>query len=200
MDYSGRDIPMRLDVKHQPLNFDIYLSQNIDIPKTSLDEEPYNFQLELEALQKVDQILKRKQEEIPEAKTDEQEELALEDIQEQPEGENSSPGQLMSFNEAIPPPSCPIEAPLTPIKSTYFGSNPSKPEPEPPVAGSLVNPRDFEEIHYNPFDHLALQTIDELRELDLVFQASYANQATTNQLQSTTTDSTANHNSSYKTA
>lgn len=191
---------MRLDVKHQPLNFDIYLSQNIDIPKTSLDEEPYNFQLELDALQKVDHILKRLQQVTPTVtETEEQEAPVIKETKLEPQVDRSSPGQLMSFTEVIPPPSCPIEAPLTPIKSTYVPSNPSNTEPEPP-AGSLVNPKDFEEIHYNPFDHLELQTIDELRELDLVFQASYANQAATSQLQSTTSDSTVNHDSSYKTA
>lgn len=199
MDYSCRDIPMRLDVKHQPLNFDIYLSQVIDLPRTSLDEEPYNFQLELDALQKVDQILKRTQKEDAVVNpTDERETTVVEATNSELMGSKPSPDQLLSFNEP-PPPSCPTETPLTPIKSTHIPSQTGNTETEPP-ASSLINPRDFEEMHFDPFDHLALQTIDERRELSLVFQASYANRAATNQLQSTTTDSNANHNTSYKNA
>lgn len=234
MDQSCRDIPMRLDVKHQPLNFDIYLSQVIDVPKTSIDDPPYNFQLELEALEIVDRIIERTTQE-QRKQTDCEEPQTIRDLMDHDQiltpttvtqnGQcNSqiaidssltptpSSFQFPAFNNQIRPtasaantsnntiatkppllpPSCPIETPLTPVKcfiepnsttnsansNTSSNANISNQENNSDKQTvNQINPKDFEEIHYNPFDHLELQTIDELRELDLVFQASYANQA-----------------------
>lgn len=192
---------MRLSIKYQPLNFDIYLSQVIDIPRTSIEEPPYNFQLELGAIERVEQIIKRtKVNEI--AKTDEQQHDLLEQRQtststtqnekcnshksESSSGQNAAIAFPFNNTAIIPSPSCPIETPLTPIKCTVDSTtnntdnktNSNQQLDRPQV--NQVNPKEFEEIHYNPFDHLELQTIDELRELDLVFQASYANQAAKN--------------------
>jgi len=48
MDDSCRDIPRRLDIKNQPLEFDINLSQVMEVPRTpTLEVPPYNFKLEM---------------------------------------------------------------------------------------------------------------------------------------------------------
>jgi hypothetical protein len=165
MDQSCQDIPMRLDIKHQPLNFDIYLEQEIDIPKTSIDEKPYDFQLELDALNRVDQIIGRT------LNTGTKCAVITSDRQNDP----------LTQAAIVPSPSCPMEVPLTPMKysigpiTTNCNSNQESNSNRSTV--NQINPHEFEEIHYNPFDHLELQTIDELKELDLVFQASYANRA-----------------------
>lgn len=204
MDYNCRDIPMKLDIKFQPLDFDIYLSQVIDVPITSLEQEPYNFQLEIEALKRVDYILERTQKEEQDRLTKLNESII------KPEPLNNIPSPNSSdlnininnnhqtlennsnhiVNSLTPSPSCPTETPLTPMKTNITSGNSndkletSKEEEKSKM--NKVNPRDFEDMHYNPFDHLELQTIDELRELDLVFQASYANPSG-NQIQPTTT-------------
>ena len=193
---------MRLDIRHQPLNFDIYLSQVIDVPRTSIDEPAYNFKLELEALEKVDEIIQRTQSINPEGNTpiglvqdndiqdiiEQNTNITTTSTSERTEKCNIHHSELasrfttQSNNTAtLLTPSCPIEVPLTPIKctvdSTTSGISSQQNDDRPTV--NQINPRDFEEMGYNPFDHLELQTIDELRELDLVFQASYANQANT---------------------
>lgn len=152
---------MRLDIKYQPLNFDIYLSQEIDVPRTSLEEKPYDFQREVDALKTVDTLLERIHNGTQKKKVFELKE---------PFTSTSVP----LTPSTISAPSCPTETLLTPIKSspTEIHSTPSTQSNG--QTANQVNPRDFEDIHYNPFDHLELQTIDELRELDLVFQASYA--------------------------
>ena len=228
MDQSCRDIPMRLDIKHQPLNFDIYLSQVIDIPKTSLEEPPYDFKLERDALDRVDQIIERTTKKFKDADCEEHKNFQYlmnqntiltpttvahnEQCNSQTQFNSSStstkssfqypasdnqdqPTAIASTSAIIPPPSCPAETPLTPIKcfiepttttstatangtnSTATNSNNSNQENNTDKSTvNQINPRDFEDMHYNPFDHIELQTIDELKELDLVFQASYANQ------------------------
>lgn len=224
---------MRLDINHQPLNFDIYLSQVIDLPKTSLDEAPYDFQLEQEALRMVDNILERTTSNLENAISDEHRNLQNlldknpmlipttvnqnyeQQCNSQTTNNSSSPTSTQPLHLSVsrnqigtstatttidtttpsssiapvflPPPSCPIETPLTPIKcfiestsNSTAATNSNKSNQETSSSEHTVNqinPKDFEEMHYNPFDHLELQTIDELRELDLVFQASYANQA-----------------------
>lgn len=188
MDYSCRDIPMRLDIRHQPLNFDIYLSQDIDLPRTSLDEPPYNFQLEVEALERVDMMLVRTRQEH---ESNEGPHILKEQIPSTSNDDSSNLSNIQQIpHQDPPPPSCPTEALLTPIKSTYALISPAE---KPATNGSTlnrINPQDFEDMHYNPFDHLELQTIDELRELDLVFQASYANNhASNDQVQPPTNDS-----------
>lgn len=171
MDYNCRDIPMKLDVKHQPLNFDIYLDNRIEIPRTSIDEKPYDFKLELHALQMVDQILQRSQH---------KKDTNLEDKIEQHSNISQlspSPSPPSSSSNKFPVPSCPTEGPLTPVKSDLLSENGrinTSEQKENPA--NRINPKDFEDIHYNPFDHLELQTIDERRELDLVFRASYTKQ------------------------
>lgn len=213
MDYSCRDIPMRLDIRYQPLNFDIYLSQVINIPYTSLNEEPYNFQLENNALEIVNNILERTQKEQElsnkKVKTD-----IIEPIEPlQPIEPSSSSVQLeepsnhLKFNQQamIPTnvsritPTCPTDdTPLTPIRTSSL-SIPMIPQCNTIIEQqkssiqseniNQINPEDFEDIHYNPFDQIELQTIDELKELDLVFQASYANNQTNgNQLQQVVND------------
>lgn len=196
MDYSCRDIPMKLDIKYQPLNFEIYLSQIIDIPRTSVEQEPYNFQLEIDALKRVDQIIERtqkqEQERLPELdeniitheplnpipSTNSSDPITNNNINNNQETLGNTSNHIV--NALTPSPSCPTETPLTPMKSNLTSSNINdnlKTSKEDEVGKTnKVNPRDFEDMHYNPFDHLELQTIDELRELDLVFQASYANQ------------------------
>lgn len=234
---------MRLDINHQPLNFDIYMEQVIEIPKTSIDEPPYDFSLELEALKRVDQIIDRTLNETKRAvinHSDQEQDdhhmspgqspllrfttsttlapdttpATVTQLQEQCNSQSISSGtthpdsnnfKIVPTTQAAmaPPPSCPMEVPLTPIKcfiepmsttdSTLSSTTMAQ---APPTQTNMatncnskqesnsdrstvnqINPRDFEEMHYNPFDHLELQTIDELKELDLVFQASYANRA-----------------------
>lgn len=259
---------MRLDIKYQPLDFEVYLSQVIDIPRvSSLEQPPYTFQLEKEALEKVDQILERTKREAQELEDriksrGQQEQVAAafgtiaqstidnainridietsdtidttqalkqatnyETLDDPPPSQQQIPlGPPPHLQQmptvALPPttditiplvptnsttktpllpvPSCPTETPLTPIKSdlatndttnnTDLQQNQQQQQSQETVGTNnlnRVNPIDFEEINYNPFDHLELQTIDELRELNLVFQASYANQANinSNQLQ-----------------
>lgn len=168
MDYSCRDIPMRLDVRHQPLNFDIYLSQVIEVPITSLQEHPYDFRLENEALCTVDQIIERNQEPSEPAN----------DCNGHNECNAISPNLVN--NVFVDPPSCPTETPLTPIKNTVIPTNSQSGTKEEQSEAPIFNPRDFEDIHcgFDPFDHAELQTIDERRELDMIFQAaSYSNQS-----------------------
>lgn len=221
---------MRLDIRYQPLDFEIYLSQVIDIPRTSIEEPPYNFQLELEALDRVDQIIERTKPKdivappeqvdltqessslleqetnsninsteptittIANEKCNSQQQIAKESSptssQLAPAGPNTNGSSSSAFpfsNKAIiHSQSCPIETPLTPIKCTVESNkttnnsnenneNSNRPADRQPV--NQINVRDFEDSHYNPFDHLELQTIDERRELELVFQPSYADQA-----------------------
>lgn len=161
MDYNCRDIPMRLDIRYQPLDFEIYLSQAIEVPRTSLQEPPYDFHLESEALQIVDQILERTQVENGTISTINSEDTLT---------NKTVPKEIGT----LPHPSCPTEIPLTPIKSSI---SPQSSENDNPQPTNLINLRDFEDTHYNPFDHLELQTIDERRELDLVFQATATNNA-----------------------
>lgn len=276
MDQSCRDIPMRLDINHQPLNFDIYLSQVIDIPRTpSLEVPSYDFSLEKRALEYVDQIIARIQ--LDEQKSqaalasDNQEdqlksnvvtscdlsdlidqgnppfyddtvttpiaasniaidsykrltEQSVDQKQDESSGQASQHQNIKSLRDGskntlqLAPPTCPVETPLTPIRcfsetnepttanSTISSSvsaksstttncdlsklattnhcNPNtdssqatKDNSRKETSVNQVNPRDFEDIHNDPFDNLELQTIDELRELNLVFQASFANQA-----------------------
>jgi hypothetical protein len=239
MDQSCQDIPMRLDIKHQPLNFDIYLEQVIDIPKTSINEPPYDFRLEVEALRRVDRIIERTLEGTKHAviNADQQDDLltcpdqspllrftttttstttpaTVTQINEQCNSQSlplepSTNNSADTFHKVpapqaaiAPPPSCPMEVPLTPIKCfmepytipegtlsrttmvapsatnkvTNCNSNQETSNSDRSTVNQ-INPQDFEEMHYNPFDHLELQTIDERKELDLVFQASYANRA-----------------------
>lgn len=232
MDQGCQDIPMRLDIQHQPLNFDIYLEQVIDIPKTSIDQPPYDFHLEHEALKRVDEIIERTlsgtklavsdcdPHDNPLTGPDHSPLLKFttntpatvtqlgEQYNSQPETSrrvshtNADTSRVPKTLAAItPPPSCPMEVPLTPIKCFIEPTTSSCPitttESQSAIAASVrdsncnsnqeinsggatmnqINPLEFEEMHYNPFDHLELQTIDERKELDLVFQASYANRA-----------------------
>lgn len=194
MDYSCRDIPMILDIRYQPLNFDIYFSQVIEVPRTSLQEQPYDFKSENEALEKVDQIIERTQRENEDFKSILDAESKSQ-IPSEPTSDSSNISDTDAINQnlvntvLVAPPSCPTETPLTPIKSTVIPTSSSgslttatnsqeeqQKQPEVP----LFNPRDFEDIHYkfDPFDHAELQTIDERRELDMIFQAaSFANQS-----------------------
>lgn len=192
MDYNCTDIPMRLDIRHQPLNFDIYLSQVIEIPRTCLEDPPYDFRIESEALQIVDRILERTQSANETLRPVEtvNENPVINSNNECSENTTTSRTAPTEFATVPPPPSCPTEVPLTPIKSsvTSISSVNDNTQPASGTSGNLINLGDFEDTHYNPFDHLELETIDELRELDLVFQASYANQANNNQLQTTTND------------
>lgn len=300
MDYSCQDIPMWLGINHQPLNFDIYLSQVIDVPRTqSLEVPPYDFKLELEALERVDRLIERgrldeeQKQAVRNKRNSEQQiinnrnlqELLEQDnppyynntisvpvtvgstihltsatdnsqmqeeeetIQKQQQQESSvlnptvvgfpiyslEAGSSSTNTASLPPPTCPTEIVSTqskcyfeqPSSSTMHdnlspaadsndinkmtateatlttattasttncdsakssdrqigtcgtkssqSSDNSSNKQEPKV--NYINPREFEELHYDPFDHLELQTIDELRELNLVFQASFANQA-----------------------
>lgn len=182
---------MRLDIRYQPLNFDIYLSQVIEVPSTCLQEPPYDFRLESEALQIVDRIIERTQTENGTLRYQEQasKKLAIystDEYRDDTTNNKTIPKEIGT----LPPPSCPTEIPLTPIKSSFspVSSGNDNSQATNSTVGSLINLGDFEDTHYNPFDQLELQTIDELRELDLVFQASYANQANNNQLQTTTND------------
>lgn len=231
---------MRLDVKYQPLNFDIYLSQVIDVPKTSLDEAPYDFTQEQKALRIVDSMLGRATAELEDAANggrhnpkdllDEDPMLmpttinqgsdqqcnsqstsnssstltSKQPLQPQALQDQIRPVSTLSTTSTItnsigtnafpsssiflPPPSCPIETPLTPIKclieptsensmASSVGNKSNQETGSREQTVNQINPLEFEEMHYNPFDHLELQTIDERRELDLVFQASYADQA-----------------------
>lgn len=252
MDYNCRDIPMKLDVNHQPLNFDIYLNHRIVIPKTCIEEKPYDFQIELDALEKVNTILERtvssgvinnsQLSPTTDTTTDqtnigEIEGVGLNHIFESgsptidTQTDLSSPPPIpphktlcnnqLSDSISIPPldqahpeisqstnsfttvtvqPTCPREMPLMPTKnpitatkttndsvdSTDHLSNSNSITQEQANKSdnihksdqgsqvNQINPRDFEDIHYNPFDHLELQTIDERRELGLVFQALHA--------------------------
>lgn len=185
MDYSCRDIPMRLDINHQPLNFDIYLSQVIEIPKTSLDEPPYNFQVEIDALDRVENIIERNQQRSKAELSDQPVDPTIQSKQQNCEqsqslsiiDEHLERRNIVDRVEGAIPPTCPIETPLTPIKGTLIPDKPcctnSENVLDRPVLHQ-VNPKEFEDTHYNPFDHIELQTIDERRELDLVFRASYA--------------------------
>lgn len=185
---------MRLDIRYQPLNFDIYLSQVIEVPRTSLQEQPYDFHSENEALERVDQIIERTQRENKDLNS-----ILDTDSKSQIPSEPTSDFNNISDTDAInqnlvntvlvAPPSCPTETPLTPIKSTVIPSSSSSDGSSATGTNSqhqkqseapLFNPRDFEDIHYkfDPFDHAELQTIDERRELDMIFQAaSFANQS-----------------------
>lgn len=184
MDYNCKDIPMKLDVKHQPLNFDIYLNNRVQIPRTSVNEQPYDFHLELDALQRVNQILARtSKEDNKPIKSSNGASSNLLDSDHHPTGSglssNANDTSSPSPPQTLPPPSCPVETPLTPIKSSYLSNirNSEQTTLSDSTHTNHVNPKDFEDTHYNPFDHLELQTIDERRELDLVFQASYASQS-----------------------
>lgn len=175
MDYSCRDIPMRLNIKYQPLDFDIYFSQVTDIPNTSIAEQPYNFHVENEALALVDRFIESHKERTTEDIISEQ---VIEPEQCKQPTNTSADAINVPNIPLIPLPSCPIETPLTPIKSSITSQSivDSKSDDRPDEENSKlnqINPKDFEDIHYNPFDQLELQTIDELRELDLVFQAVY---------------------------
>lgn len=210
MDYSCRDIPMRLDIHHQPLNFDIYLSQMIDVPRSSVDQQPYNFQLELQALEFVDQIIQRTQKEHETFKHQESDaaiqpnsSLEVSNCDQGTSKQSDNNNQCIILDHPPPiaqsapllPPSCPVETLLTPIKSsvTLTTNSCNTSDLQSSSEGSRVNQinlRDFEDTNYSPFDHLELQTIDELKELNLVFQASYANQ--TNDINITNNNNT-NH-------
>lgn len=253
MDYNCRDIPMKLDVNHQPLNFDIYLNHRIVIPRTCIDERPYDFQIELDALEKVNNILERSvsssviNDSKPSPTTNKTDAI----ITNEPEINGSTLMNHILETEAptidtptdptIPPPipphrtlcndlslkhttpapmnptlpetpqsisvslvtvqpTCPREMPLMPTKNlitatktmndgidtTEYSNNSNSitqqranksdniQYPNQATQVNQINLRDFEDIHYNPFDHLELQTIDERRELGLVFQAQYA--------------------------
>lgn len=194
MDYSCRDIPMILDIRYQPLDFDIYFSQVIEVPRTSLQEQPYDFRSENEALEKVDQIIERTQRENEDFKSILNAKSKIQ-IPSEPTSDSSNISDTDANNQnlvnpvIVAPPSCPTETPLTPIKSTFVPTSScgsattatislEKQQKQPEVP--LFNPRDFEDIHYkfDPFDHAELQTIDERRELDMIFQAaSFANQS-----------------------
>jgi len=300
---------MRLDIKNQPLDFDIYLSQVIEVPRTpTLEVPPYNFKLELDALELVDRIIAR--EHLNEQRKEQNDSVAIsnqhlpiqtsggcnptelieqvnppyyndilsvpvtvaspsplscainsqasskakvqqESSQIEPSAhEHRTIEEFVPLKPLIPPPTCPVEESLAPSKCF------TNPEQEPSTSAAVlmnnsqttqtvksvdtdqlvigtaekkrspiseldvntltdcdqnksykdscfidtsqlsqneirkpdketdkdkvvnrINPREFEELHYNPFDHLELQTIDELRELNLVFQASFADQA-----------------------
>lgn len=199
MDYWCQDIPMRLDVRFQPLNFDIYLREVIEVPRTSLDQN-YDFSCERQALDKVDQIIKRIYDEEhknvaiempalnelkPETLTNSatqpsiKGEDTLEQLQPQslPNLNNMHLQTIPSFTlgSALSTASCPTETPLTPTTLTHFSSTNHLKQQKNET--NRVNPREFEDNDYNPFDQVELQTIDDMRELDLVFKASYANKS-----------------------
>jgi len=201
MDYSCQDIPMRLDIKYQPLDFEVYLHQVIDIPRTSLEEAPYNFQLETQALDIVDKIIERNLKQDQEEKTRDPIGESLPEPTINASSEITGSRINSNSHETLSPtPSCPVEVPLTPIKSTINSFRPTE-ESQPPESPSInqINLRDFEDINYNPFDQLELQTIDELKELDLVFQASYANRAGHSQPQPNTNYNPSTQDSSTNT-
>lgn len=224
---------MKLDVKHQPLNFDIYINHNVIIPRTSLEDEPYTFHTELDAIEQVNRILQRTVSEgnhvnknsqsvpqdldsdvnnknlnvngafvLPETLS-----LSMDTIDKQVQPPPVPPHRTdicsSIYTQPPPPiplhtnsismtmPSCPTEIPLMPIKMTTTNITVCNRSDQNSIQDSLnksenvgnqqstiavnhVNPRDFEDTHYNPFDHLQLQTIDERRELGLVFQALHA--------------------------
>lgn len=161
----------------------------IEVPRTSLQEPPYDFRLESEALQIVDRILERTQADNKRPQDQLREGSAIDTTIEHSD-DTATDTTVPKEIGTLPPPSCPTEIPLTPIKSSFcpLNSDNDNPQQTNSTPGNLINLGDFEDTHYNPFDHLELQTIDELRELDLVFQASYANQANSNQLQTTAND------------
>lgn len=177
MDYSCRDIPMKLDINHQPLDFNIYLEQIIDIPKTSLDEPPYSFQAENDAIKKVESIITRVQEKSQKVLDAEYQRKSVENSSRYEDQDQVTKNNTIERLEGAIPPTCPIETPLTPMKGTLIPVKPcadnSERASDRPILNQ-VNLREFEDLHYNPFDHIELQTIDERRELDLVFRASYA--------------------------
>lgn len=196
MDYSCQDIPMRLDIRYQPLNFDIYLSQVIEVPRTSLQEQPYDFHSENEALERVDQIIERTQRENKDLNLILDTNSTKSQIPSEPTSDCNNISDTDAINQnlvnnvLVAPPSCPTETPLTPIKSTVIPTSSSdgssatatnsQEQQQKQSEAPLFNPRDFEDIHYkfDPFDHAELQTIDERRELDMIFQAaSFANQS-----------------------
>lgn len=168
---------MKLDIKYQPLNFDIYLEEIIDVPRTSLDEPPYSFKLENDALEKVEDIIARAQEKSLTVNNPDDQPGTVGNSCKLKGSDDATKKNAVELSEGAIPPTCPIETPLTPIKGTLI---PYKPQSDVSEKASdqpalnRVNPKEFETLHYNPFDHLELQTIDERRELDLVFQASYA--------------------------
>lgn len=157
---------MRLDIRYQPLDFDVYLSQRIDFPQ-SVDSFRYDFSGEEEALNNVNIILEtvnKERAQLESSKTQQDEEIpAITPTTAILNHQSSLPAIINPepFYIAPQPTPQPAESAIDP-KSTNIITN-------------LVNPCDFEDSSFNPFDHVELQTIDELRELDLVFQASYAN-------------------------
>lgn len=204
MDHLCRDIPMKLDIRRQPLDFSIYLHQVIEVPQTSAGEPAYNFQCEIKALETVNQIIENNIKRQQEQQTASSEPTQQSDPVADPNDLSPLASQSSRLpNTEQPPFHIPLtslepirrqqtqEAPLTPIKSDFLDnksrpadpSNISVPTQDEAPANN-INPSDFEDIHYDPFDHFELQTIDERRELDLVFRASYADQALKNQQES----------------
>lgn len=176
MDHYCQDIPMKLDVKHQPLNFDIYLNNRVEIPRTSIDEEPYDFRLEIDALNRVNKILDRnkRKPEIYDERQEETSELGDQHDFQQHQQQEQQPQQDLCQQsiENLTEPVATSAAPLTPIKSNLVPDSETETSRQNGTTSQQINPREFEEVHYNPFDHLELQTIDERRELDLIFKAS----------------------------
>lgn len=201
MDFACcRDIPMFVDIRHAPLNFDVYINQILDVPKTSAESEAYDFSKETKALSLVDGIILRTAKEHRElsetvqADSTQNEDTAIDHCDKNTQLDNESQseparaktkvaGTASSIVIPLLIPSCPTDTPLTPIKSSDLGSpsnaTSNKSETQTQASSNSttnrVNPKEFEDLHFNPFDHLELQTIDERKELDLVFRASYAN-------------------------